>query len=93
MTPLDNWYDYSHTMGMKIAISIPDNLFDAAEKVAQRLGISRSELYRRAVQRYLSDLSDHVIREKLDVVYGDDSSTLDPGIEYLQGASLPEDDW
>jgi metal-responsive CopG/Arc/MetJ family transcriptional regulator len=78
---------------MKTAISIPDSLFDAAERVAQRMGISRSELYRRAVRRYLEEQSYEVIRETLDNVYGDDAGRLDPAIEYLQDASLGEDDW
>ena len=82
-------------MGMKTAISIPDALFEAAERLAKRLGVSRSELYRRAVKRYLEDHSHQIIRETLDRVYGDDpeSGRLDAAIEYLQDVSLPEDEW
>ena len=35
---------------MKTAISIPDKTFEAADELAQELGISRSELYTRAVE-------------------------------------------
>jgi metal-responsive CopG/Arc/MetJ family transcriptional regulator len=38
---------------MKTAISIPDLLFDEAEKLAQRLGMSRSELYAKALAAYI----------------------------------------
>jgi hypothetical protein len=74
---------------------MPDPLFDAAEKLAEKLGVSRSELYQQALRRYLKSYSHDVIREKLDEVYGADgeSSRLDPVIEYLQFLSLPEDDW
>ena len=34
---------------MKTAISIPDEVFRSAERLAQRLGVSRSELYAKAV--------------------------------------------
>jgi metal-responsive CopG/Arc/MetJ family transcriptional regulator len=80
---------------MKTAISIPDLLFEAAERVALRLGISRSELYRRALKKFLEDRSYQVIRERLDEVYGSgsDDGRLDPAIEYAQRESLPEDDW
>jgi hypothetical protein len=80
---------------MKTAISIPDSLFKAAERLAGRLGVSRSELYRRAIGRYLEEHSHEVIRERLDRVYGDEpgGGRLDPAIEYLQDASLPEDEW
>ena len=80
---------------MKTAISIPGNLFEAAERLAARLGVSRSELYRRAIGRYLEEHSHEVIREKLDRIYGDEpgGGRLDAAIEYLQEAALPEDEW
>lgn len=82
-------------MGMKTAISIPTPLFEAAEQLARRLGISRSELYQRAVRRFLEQYSRDVIRETLDEVYGpaEDDSRLDPAVEYLQESSLERDDW
>lgn len=92
---VDVWYNLGYTIGMKTAISIPDSLFEAAERVAARLGISRSELYRRAVRQFLEAQGHDVIREKLDEVYGadPDAGRLDPVVEYLQDLSLPEDDW
>jgi hypothetical protein len=80
---------------MKTAISIPDKLFHAAEQLAGQLGLSRSELYRRAVARYLAQHSQTVIRETLDELYGPDpgGSRLDPAVEYLQDSSLPESEW
>jgi len=80
---------------MKTAISIPGPLFEAAERLARRLGMSRSELYQRAVKRFLEEHSREVVRETLDGVYGaePDDSNLDPAVEYLQGLSLKKDDW
>ncbi len=80
---------------MKTAISIPDHLFQAAEQLAAKMGLSRSELYRRAVTRYLESQSEFVVREALDKVYGeeDGQSRLDTAIEYLQNVSLPEEEW
>lgn len=80
---------------MKTAISIPDPIFDAAERLADRLGITRSELYQRALRHYLESRSHAVIRESLDAVYGGSSadSKLDTAVEFAQKMSLPEDDW
>jgi len=81
---------------MKTAISIPDNLFAAGEKLAQDLAITRSELYRRALYGFLKDQGAQVVTEAPDTVYGDTaSSALDPYIQHLQGVSvLPTDeDW
>ena len=80
---------------MKTAISIPDPLFDAAERLAHRLGISRSELFQRAVESYLRERRDEGITEALNAVYSTDakSSSLDPLLHDLQIASLESDDW
>jgi len=81
---------------MKTAISIPDSLFEAADTVAERMGISRSLLYQRAVEQYLKAQGQDIIRESLDEVYEDeDTSRLDPAIEFLQERSVDseKDDW
>ena len=82
---------------MKTAISIPDNLFKAADSLARRLGISRSLLYQRAVEQYLRAQGHDTIRESLDQVYSAESTKaaagLDPAIEYLQSVSTEQDDW
>ena len=39
---------------MKIAISVPDEVFEAGEHLAHQLGISRSQLYSDALATYLS---------------------------------------
>jgi metal-responsive CopG/Arc/MetJ family transcriptional regulator len=79
---------------MKTAISIPDNLFEAADKVARRLGISRSELYQRAVARFLEQQSGDVVREALDTVYAKQSNRdLDPLIKAAGEHLLADEDW
>jgi hypothetical protein len=80
---------------MKTAISIPDSLFLAAEKLAKRLGVSRSELYQRAVTSYIEAHRDEGVTDSLDLLYGsgDVSSSLDPVLENLQGASIAKEDW
>jgi hypothetical protein len=79
---------------MKTAVSLPDNLFEAAEKVALRLGISRSELYQRAIARYLERTGEDIVRERLDTVYGSpDNRKLDPLIKAASEAILSDEDW
>jgi predicted transcriptional regulator len=79
---------------MKTAISIPDPLFAAADELARRLGLSRSELYQRAIASYLERHDDAMVTDRLDRVYGgDDRGTLDPVLDQLQRRSLPKDEW
>lgn len=78
---------------MKTAISLPDPLFEAAEQFAQENGLSRSELFARAVQLYLQTYRYHGITDALNQIYTDEPSTLDPALAAAQTRALPKEDW
>lgn len=78
---------------MKTAISLPDSVFEEAEALAQHLGISRSELYTKALQAYLKRYNRDQILLKLNQVYATESSELDPVMARMQFMSLPREDW
>ena len=81
---------------MKTAISIRDDVFESAERVARRLGVSRSELYTRAVREYLSRLPGEQVTERLNAVYegaDESASSLDDTLAALQLRSLGDEDW
>ena len=46
---------------MKVTVSIPDPIFAKAESLAERLKLSRSQLYARAMADYVSRHSDDQI--------------------------------
>lgn len=54
---------------MKTAISIPDAVFEAADTLAKRLGMARSELYSKAIAEYLERHRAAGVRERLDSVF------------------------
>jgi metal-responsive CopG/Arc/MetJ family transcriptional regulator len=80
---------------MKTAISIPDSVFEEAESLAKRRGMSRSELYAKAVAEYVKGERFLGVRERLDAVYAahPEDSELDPTVEQLQTQSLPKEKW
>jgi metal-responsive CopG/Arc/MetJ family transcriptional regulator len=78
---------------MKTAISLPDSVFERAEALAQRLGVSRSELYTKALQAYLKRYNREQILLKLNQVYATESSEIDPVMTRMQFMSLPHEDW
>ena len=78
---------------MKTAISIPDDIFQSAEQLAHRLGVSRSELYVQALKRYLQEHHEDSVTEALNTIYGDLHAQLDPMLQRAQTRSLPKDDW
>jgi hypothetical protein len=80
---------------MKTAISIPDRVFESAEKLAARLGVSRSQLYARALANFVEKHREDLITSRLNEIYGPDreNSTLDRGSAVLQSLSLPREKW
>ena len=72
---------------MKTAISIPDTLFHIAESLAERMGMSRSELYRHALENYIRAHRHDGVRESLDAVYAEESSHIDEVLAEMQWAS------
>jgi metal-responsive CopG/Arc/MetJ family transcriptional regulator len=78
---------------MKTAISIPDPLFQAADELAQKLGVSRSELYSTAVKAYIQSHRYDGVTERLNEIYAEESSELDDVLSEMQWRSLPKEDW
>jgi len=78
---------------MKTAISIPDSIFQAADHLAQRLGVSRSELYVKAVSEYVSAHRYQDVKKLLDEVYKSETSAIDEEVSSIQFRSLPKEDW
>jgi metal-responsive CopG/Arc/MetJ family transcriptional regulator len=62
---------------MKTAISIPDDVFEEADLLAQQTGVSRSELYVAALRAYLDASRDDRVTERLNSVYDADVSDHD----------------
>jgi len=78
---------------MKTAISLPDELFSAADALAGRLGVSRSELYARAMEEYLAKHAPSDITARLNEIYATEDSSLDPALHRAQIRSLSPDAW
>ncbi len=78
---------------MKTAISIPDDIFITADRLAKRLSMSRSELYTRAVQQYMAECRHVGVKEKLDQVYASEKASVDTALLNAQAASIPREEW
>jgi predicted nucleotidyltransferase len=63
-----------YTAGMKTAISIPDDVFAEAERLARRLKKSRSELYSRAIREYIARHGSDHVTETLDRLFAETPS-------------------
>lgn len=78
---------------MKVAISLPDPLFSAAEHLAEQLHVSRSQLYAQALSEFLEKRQDSVITQRLNAVYGEAAESVDAGIKEAQLKVLGNEAW
>jgi len=76
---------------MRASVSIPDPVFRAADRLARMRHISRSRLYRMALERFLKASDDTAITAKLNEIYADESSALSPIMQSLQARSISND--
>ena len=77
---------------MKTAISIPDPIFQSAESFAHQMGISRSELFTKAVAEYLEKRKQQYITDALNKIYAKPEK-IDNTLQTMQIQSLPKEEW
>jgi len=80
-------------MAVKTAVSLPDEIFRRAERAAKKLGVSRSELYAKAIAAYLESFETGEVTKLLDEVYGAEPAEIDPLLSRMQSASIPSESW
>jgi metal-responsive CopG/Arc/MetJ family transcriptional regulator len=78
---------------MKTAISLPDELFASAEALAERLGVSRSSLYATAVAEFLAKHQARKVTDRLNTLYSEESSSLDPRLARAQHRTAAPSEW
>lgn len=81
-----------YTNGMKTAVSIPDDVFDAADHMAQRLGHSRSQLYSRALREFIARHQPDQVTAALDAAYANET-TPDAFVERASNRTLRNSEW
>jgi metal-responsive CopG/Arc/MetJ family transcriptional regulator len=75
---------------VKTAVSIPTALFQQAERRARKLGVSRSELYARALERLLRQEPDLDVTKALEAVYLMEDSSVDSALVRAQRRATAE---
>ncbi|MGB6685101.1 MAG: hypothetical protein WBH24_15735 [Candidatus Acidiferrum sp.] len=80
---------------MKTAVSIPDEIFQRAERLARRTSRSRSRLFSDALQEYLARHSPDEITEAMNKVCDDlgDDTAPDPFVSAAARRILQDTEW
>lgn len=84
---------WCYHFGMKVAISVPDPIFEAAERLAKQRRVPRSQLFAEALQEYVSRHGSEAVTAKLNDVYGVEESVLEQSLAKAQYGSIEHETW
>ena len=78
---------------MKVAISIPDEVFSEGEALAKQFGTSRSELYRRALGEFIGRHAEAPVTRAMNEAIGAIGAGQDDFIAAASRHVLRKVDW
>jgi len=89
--PVGEYFGYTH--GMKIAISIPDEVYQGAERLARRAKKSRSRLYGEALKEYLARHAPDEVTDAMNRACAEVGNTQDPFVSSAARRVLERSEW
>jgi metal-responsive CopG/Arc/MetJ family transcriptional regulator len=78
---------------MKTAVSIPDQVFEQAERLARRTRKSRSHVFSCALREYVARHSPDEVTEAMDRVCADVGAEGDPFVVHAARRVLEHSEW
>jgi len=90
---LANRRNRGYTFGMKTAVSIPNELFDMAERLARRTRKSRSRLFSDALREYVARRSPDKITEAMDQALAEVGDSNDVFVAAASRRRLEQSEW
>lgn len=78
---------------MKTAVSVPDDVFERAERLARRRKQSRSQLYSQALREYVARNDPDELREAIDRVCESVDTALDPAYDTVVEEVAERNPW
>jgi predicted transcriptional regulator len=78
---------------MKTAVSVPDDVFEEAERLARRKGKSRSQLYKHALAEYVARHAPDRVTEAMDRLCAKLGQPSDSFLSTASRRVLERSDW
>jgi hypothetical protein len=78
---------------MKTAVSLPDDIFEEADRLARRLRKSRSALYRDAIVEYVARHDADALTRKVNDILASEGDELDGFVRAAARRALERSDW
>lgn len=82
-----------YTLGMKTAVSIPDDIFAKAERIAKRANCSRSEVFAAALREYVARHSPDEVTDAMNRVCSELGKQDDEFVSAAGRHLLKKTDW
>ena len=93
MDRMDRGGELSYANCMKTAVSLPDEVFESADRLARKMKKTRSQLYADALAEYLSRHDADEITAAIDRVCDATRSENDPTLFAVSLRMLEKIDW
>lgn len=90
---LDWIHGTGYTYGMKTAVSMPDEVYEAAERLARRTKKSRSRLYGEALKEYLARHAPDEVTEAMNRACDEAGQAEDPFVAAAARRALERSEW
>lgn len=90
---LDSLFQAGYTPGMKTAVSVPDDVFAKAERLARRMKKSRSELFSNALSEYIARHAPDHVTEAMNQVCVEIGGETDPFVAAASRRTLERTEW
>ena len=91
--PLNASATSSYALGMKTSVSIPDDIFKKAERLARRMKKSRSELFSKALADYVARHAPDNVTEAMNQVCAEVGVETDAFVSDASWRTLERVEW
>lgn len=78
---------------MKTAISVPNDVFELSEKLAEKLKISRSAVFAMGVKKLAEEHDEEELIAQINRVCEKVDTSLDPAVRQYQNRMLRREKW
>ncbi len=78
---------------MKTAVSIPDDLFGRAERLARKMNLTRSGLFSAALDEYIARHADSEVTEAMNAALAEIGDQSDPFMREVSRRVLERTEW
>ena len=83
----------AYTKSIKTAVSIPDAVFERAERLAKRAGRSRSQVFSDALREYVARHAPDEVTEAMNRVCADVGEQAEPFVAAAARRRLKQTEW